>query len=58
MKKRKLGAMDELYQCMKKVKTDDEGTKRFLLGLHYLNNYADAKEITIHSNSGDISFLF
>jgi hypothetical protein len=41
---------------MKKMKTEDEGTKRFLLGLHYMNKYSKAREITLNANSGNITF--
>jgi hypothetical protein len=38
------------------MKTEDEGTKRFLLGLHYMNECSQAREIIFHANTGDITF--
>ena len=48
--------MDELYDAMKKMKTDDEGTKRFLLALHYINHNCTTRNVTLNGKSGDVIF--
>jgi hypothetical protein len=48
--------VEELYESMKKMKTNDEGTKRFLLGIRYMNTHSNPREITFHAASGDITF--
>ena len=48
--------MEGIYESMKKLKTDDEGTKRFLLGLHYMTTNVPTREITFHATTGDITF--
>lgn len=47
--------MEGIYESMKKLKTDDECTKRFLLGLHYMNVNAPTREITLNATTGDIT---
>jgi hypothetical protein len=37
--------MENLYQAMKKLKTEDEVTKRLLLVVHYMNLIAKNKLI-------------
>ena len=45
----------ELYQSMKKLKTGNDATKRFLLALHYMNQNS-RREITFHGSTGNITF--
>jgi hypothetical protein len=48
--------MDELYESMKRMNTNDEGTKRFLIALHYINHHCGSREVRINGKSGDITF--
>jgi hypothetical protein len=55
-RKRDDDPVEGMFESMKKLKTDDEGTKRFLLGLHYMNTNAPTREITFQATTGDIIF--
>ena len=46
----------ELTGGMETIETDDEGTKRFLLGLHYVNRHCFGRKVTVNGVSGDITF--
>ena len=48
--------MEDLYESMKKMNTEDEGTKRFLLALHYINCHCSGREVILNGRSGDITF--
>ncbi|KAJ2998473.1 hypothetical protein HDV02_004481, partial [Globomyces sp. JEL0801] len=48
--------MDDLYQAMKKLKTEDEVTKRLLLVVHYMNQQPNLREITVDANTGVVTF--
>ena len=50
------GQMDDLYQAMKKLKTEDEVTKRLLLVVHYMNQQPNLREITVDANTGVVTF--
>jgi len=50
-RKRDDDPMEGIYESMKNL-----GTKRFLLGLHYMNTNAPTREITFQATTGDIIF--
>lgn len=49
-------SMTYMRQSMIQLETDNEITKRFLLGLRYMTSNTPAREITFHATSGDITF--
>ncbi len=51
-----IDAIEDLYESMKKMNTDDEGTKRFLLALNYINRHCSGREVMLNGQSGDIIF--
>lgn len=48
--------MGRMYNSMKLLRSEDDGTKRFLLGLQYLDQQANARKITLNSVTGEITF--
>ena len=54
--KRKRDEMEDIYQAMKKLKTDDEVTKRLLLVVHYMNQQPNPREISIDAKTGVVNF--
>jgi hypothetical protein len=56
--KRKRGGdqMKDMYHSMKKLKTEDEVTKRILLVVHYMNEQPNPREIIVDGNTGTIKF--
>jgi hypothetical protein len=49
-------AKERIYELMKKLKTNDEDTKRILLGLHHMATNVSPGKITFNVRTGCISF--